>query len=66
MSVVSAGSANDSGKSSTSGTQNFILTANVTKGRNKLPNGEKIIALKLNAAQLLKPASSLSEADQKI
>ena len=60
MSAVSTGSASNSGKGSAGGTQNFILTANASKGRNKLPNGGKIIAVKLNAAQICKPTSSLS------
>ena len=38
------------------------MNANATKGRNKLPNSNKVLAVKLNAASIVKPASSLSGA----
>ena len=50
QSALSSGSGSNGGKVSAGGTNNMIINANATKGRNKLPNGSKIIAIKLNAA----------------
>jgi hypothetical protein len=38
------------------------MNASSNKGRNKLPNSNKVLAVKMNAGSILKPTSSLSGA----
>ena len=62
QSALSVVTDNSGGKGSARGTHNLVMNANATKGRNKLPNSNKVLAVKINAASIVKPTSSLSGA----
>lgn len=62
QSALSVVTDNSGGKGSNRGTQNFVMNASANKGRNKLPNSNKVLAVKITAGSIVKPLSSLSGA----